>query len=54
VDFRSPGADVAGVQDDHNRKGVISNRGQRKAAFYTLQRFYSKMVSGAGMGSQTH
>lgn len=40
MDFRSPLRILPGVQDYHNRKGVISNRGQRKLAFYTLQKFY--------------
>jgi beta-glucuronidase len=43
MDFRSPARMLPGVQDYHNRKGVISNRGQRKLAFYTLQKFYKKM-----------
>jgi beta-glucuronidase len=42
MDFRSPARMLPGVQDYHNRKGVISNRGQRKLAFYTLQSFYKK------------
>jgi beta-glucuronidase len=54
MDFRSPLRMLPGVQDYHNRKGLISNRGQRKLAFYTLQKFYLKMASAAGMGSQTH
>ena len=44
MDFRSPARMLPGVQDYHNRKGVISNRGQRKMAFYTLQKFYRKMA----------
>lgn len=44
MDFRSPTRTLPGVQDYHNRKGVISNRGQRKMAFYTLQKFYAKMA----------
>jgi beta-glucuronidase len=44
MDFRSPARMLPGVQDYHNRKGVISNRGQRKLAFYTLQKFYKKMA----------
>jgi len=40
MDFRSPNRMLPGVQDYHNRKGLISNRGQRKLAFYTLQQFY--------------
>lgn len=42
MDFRSPSRMLPGVQDYHNRKGVISNRGQKKMAFYTLQKFYRK------------
>ncbi len=44
MDFRSPARMLPGVQDYHNRKGVISNRGQRKMAFYTLQKFYKKLA----------
>jgi beta-glucuronidase len=51
MDFRSPLRMLPGVQDYHNRKGLISNRGQRKMAFYTLQKFYRKLSEG---GSQTH
>jgi beta-glucuronidase len=43
MDFRSPLRMLPGVQDYHNRKGLISNRGQRKLAFYTLQKFYKKL-----------
>jgi beta-glucuronidase len=42
MDFRSPARMLPGVQDYHNRKGLISNRGQRKRAFYVLQDFYKK------------
>ena len=51
MDFRSPARMLPGVQDYHNRKGVISNRGERKLAFYTLQRFYRKI---AESGTQNH
>jgi beta-glucuronidase len=44
MDFRSPARMLPGVQDYHNRKGLISNRGQRKLAFYTLQQFYKKLA----------
>jgi beta-glucuronidase len=54
MDFRSPLRMLPGVQDYHNRKGVISNRGQKKMAFYTLQRFYRKAVESGGTNSQTH
>ncbi|UCE85779.1 MAG: beta-glucuronidase [Deltaproteobacteria bacterium] len=39
-DFRSPRRVLAGIQDYWNRKGLISDRGQRKLAFEVLQRFY--------------
>jgi len=44
MDFRSPARMLPGIQDYHNRKGLISNRGQRKLAFYTLQQFYRKLA----------
>jgi beta-glucuronidase len=44
MDFRSPLRMLPGIQDYHNRKGLISNRGQRKLAFYTLQKFYRKVA----------
>ena len=44
MDFRSPGRMLPGVQDYHNRKGLISDRGQRKLAFHTLQKFYKKLA----------
>jgi beta-glucuronidase len=43
MDFRSPRRFLAGVQDFHNRKGLISDKGQRKQAFYVLQKFYSEV-----------
>ena len=44
MDFRSPARMLPGVQDYHNRKGLVSNRGQRKLAYYTLQKFYKKLA----------
>ena len=40
MDFRSARRQVHGTQDFFNRKGIISNRGQKKQAFYVLQEFY--------------
>ena len=40
MDFRSPRRQLHGVQDFFNRKGIISEKGQKKQAFYVLQRFY--------------
>jgi beta-glucuronidase len=45
MDFRSPARLLPGTQDYHNRKGLISNRGQRKLAFYFLQDFYRKQMA---------
>lgn len=45
MDFRSPARMLPGIQDYHNRKGLISDRGQRKLAFYTLQEFYRKSAT---------
>jgi beta-glucuronidase len=47
MDFRSPRRYLAGVQDFHNRKGLISERGQRKQAFYVLQKYYQQKAQGA-------
>jgi len=40
MDFRSPRRFLPGIQDYYNRKGLISDRGQKKQAFYVLQKFY--------------
>ncbi len=44
MDFRSPRRLLPGVQDYHNRKGLISDRGERKRAFYVLQKFYRELA----------
>lgn len=43
-DFRSPRRPLPGIQDFYNRKGLISNRGERKQAFYVLQSFYRELM----------
>ncbi len=40
MDFRSPNRPLTGIQDEFNRKGLISDQGQKKAAFFVLQRAY--------------
>ena len=45
MDFRSPRRPLAGIQDYYNRKGLLSDRGQRKAAFYVLQKFYHERAA---------
>jgi beta-glucuronidase len=41
VDFRSPMRQLPGIQDGFNRKGLISNEGQKKQAFFVLQKAYT-------------
>jgi beta-glucuronidase len=45
VDFRSPRRMLIPYQDGYNRKGLISETGNRKKAFYTLQKFYRELNS---------
>ena len=40
MDFRSPSRQLPGVQDYFNRKGLLSPDGQKKQAFYVLQKAY--------------
>jgi beta-glucuronidase len=42
MDFRSPRRLLPGIQDYRNRKGLVSDRGERKQAFYVLQKFYAE------------
>ena len=42
MDFRSPRRVLPVVQDFYNRKGLVSDRGQKKKAFYVLQEFYQE------------
>jgi beta-glucuronidase len=48
MDFRSPRRPLPGIQDYFNRKGLISDQGQRKQAFYELQKFYKQKANTAG------
>ena len=43
-DFRSPRRPLPFIQDFFNRKGLISDRGQKKKAFYKLQNFYQSLA----------
>ena len=40
MDFRSPRRNLRHIQKDYNRKGIISENGIRKKAFFTLQEYY--------------
>jgi beta-glucuronidase len=46
-DFRSPVRQLPGIQDGFNRKGLVSDDGKRKKAFYVLQQFYSQKAAQA-------
>jgi len=41
VDFRSPRRPLPEIQDGWNRKGLISDDGQKKKAFFVLQNYYN-------------
>jgi beta-glucuronidase len=46
MDFRSPIRVLPGIQDGFNRKGLISNLGQKKEAFFVLQKAYKANALG--------
>jgi beta-glucuronidase len=39
-DFRSPRRTLPKIQDGWNRKGVYSEKGEKKLAFYVLKNYY--------------
>lgn len=43
TDFRSPRRPLPGIQDYWNRKGLISDRGEKKKAFYVMQEWYREL-----------
>jgi beta-glucuronidase len=46
MDFRSPRRPLVGIQDGFNRKGLVSDQGEKKKAFYVLQEAYTKGLVG--------
>jgi beta-glucuronidase len=46
MDFRSPNRPLFGIQDEFNRKGLISDQGQKKQAFFLLQKAYKEKTVG--------
>jgi beta-glucuronidase len=46
MDFRSPNRPLVGIQDEFNRKGLISDQGEKKQAFYVLQKAYTEKTVG--------
>ncbi len=45
MDFRCPRRFLSGVQDYYNRKGLLSDRGEKKQAYYVLRDFYHSTVA---------
>ena len=52
-DFRSPRRTLPRIQDYFNRKGVVSDRGEKKKAFSVLQQAYFDMEKAEASRSQT-
>jgi len=44
-DFRSPRRPLAGIQDYWNRKGLLSEKGERKQAWYVLRGYYAQKAA---------
>lgn len=44
MDFRSPRRPLPRIQDFWNRKGLVSDQGQKKKAFYILQEYYRELA----------
>src|SRR5262249_50692835 len=42
-DFRSPRRTLPHIQDYFNRKGLVSEKGQKKKAFFVLQHYYREL-----------
>ena len=42
-DFRSPRRPLPIIQDFYNRKGLLSEKGEKKKAWFALQKFYKRM-----------
>lgn len=43
MDFRSPRRPLPEIQDWWNRKGLISEHGEKKKAFYVMQKYYNSL-----------
>ena len=41
-DFRTPRRLLPGIQDYYNRKGLVSERGLKKRAFFVLRAFFAQ------------
>lgn len=45
MDFRSPRRVLPGVQDNYNRKGLVSEKGEKKKAFAVLREYYAQVAA---------
>jgi beta-glucuronidase len=45
TDFRSPRRHLPGIQEEFNRKGIYSNTGEAKKAFFVLRNFYNQKAT---------
>jgi len=43
MDFRSPRRPLPKIQDYWNRKGLVSNKGEKKKAFYVMREWYGQL-----------
>jgi beta-glucuronidase len=43
MDFRSPRRTLPRFEDYFNRKGLVTNLGEKKKAFFVLQAFYREL-----------
>jgi len=44
-DFRSPRRTLPGIEDYFNRKGLVTEHGEKKKAFFVLQKYYMEVQS---------
>lgn len=44
-DFRSPRRTLPGIEDYFNRKGLVTEHGEKKKAFFVLQKYYQEVQS---------
>jgi beta-glucuronidase len=44
-DFRSPRRTLPRLEDYFNRKGLVSDQGEKKKAYFVLQKFYRELQS---------
>jgi beta-glucuronidase len=44
TDFQSPRRPLPKIQDGYNRKGLVSDQGEKKQAFFVLQAFYDRVA----------